>query len=73
MLRLTLGIALAIVLTLAYALWPVCAPIPPETVAGFDPPIDQRTDAMLWGRVFRQRDDGQWQQCKTRLSRAFFF
>jgi hypothetical protein len=51
---------------------PVCVPIEPETLAGFDPPIETRDDRDFYVKVFQQRD-GEWQQCKTWLSRKFFF
>ncbi|MCC2658159.1 MAG: hypothetical protein K0Q76_3267 [Panacagrimonas sp.] len=74
MLRLTLALAFAFALAVAYALWPVCVPLSADATAAFvDPPIAERTDTMLWGRMFQLRDDGQWQQCKTRIARAFFF
>ena len=54
------------------ALRPVCVPIPSDTLAAFDPPIETRDDRDLHFRVFQLRD-GQWFQCKTWLSRQFFF
>jgi hypothetical protein len=56
----------------AFALWPVCVPVFPEQVAGFQPPISERNDGYLFGKVFQQKG-GQWYQCKTRVARAFFF
>jgi len=38
----------------------------------FNVPIEQRTDRDFYLRVFQQRD-GQWYQCKTWISRFFFF
>jgi hypothetical protein len=55
-----------------YALRPVCVAIPIETVAGFDPPISSRSDRDFYLTVFQLRD-GQWHQCKTWISRQFFF
>ena len=60
------------VAVLSFALRPICVPLSPADLAGFDPPIETRTDRDLYLRVFQQRD-GQWHQCKTWLSRQFFF
>jgi drug/metabolite transporter (DMT)-like permease len=65
-------VAAAMTSALAYAVWPVCVEIQPETVQGFKPAITLRTDTQLFGKVFQQHA-GQWYQCKTRISRAFFF
>jgi len=70
--RVVLGIVAMAALVVGYALWPVCVPLSAEDTASFQPPIAERTDTMLWGRIFQQRS-GQWYQCKTRISRAFFF
>lgn len=67
------GMVLFVVcLITGYALWPVCVPLSSEQVAAFQPPITERTDSFLFGRVFQQRE-GQWHQCKTRIARALFF
>jgi hypothetical protein len=63
-------LALAAALTLA--LRPVCVPLLPEDLAGFNTPIETRTDHDFYLQVF-QRIDGSWYQCKTWLSRQFFF
>jgi len=47
-------------------------PLSDEDLAGFDVPIEQRTDRDLYLTVF-QRRDGRWHQCKTWLSRQLFF
>jgi hypothetical protein len=70
-LLLFLGITVVLGLP-AFALWPVCVPLAPEQTATFDPPITERTDTYLWGRVF-QEESGRWYQCKTRVARALFF
>lgn len=57
---------------LAFALWPVCVPLTAADLVAFEPPIEQRTDTDFYLQVF-QRKDGQWHQCKTRISRAMFF
>lgn len=43
-----------------------------DTLRGFTVPIEQRPDRDLDLTVF-QRRHGHWYQCKTRLSRQFFF
>ena len=55
-----------------YALRPVCVPLTSEDLAEFNSPIETRTDRDLYLRVFQFRD-GQWWQCKTWISRQFFF
>ena len=55
-----------------FTLRPVCVLIPVESIAGFDPPIASRTDRDFYVKVFQLRD-GQWHQCKTWISRQFFF
>ena len=58
---------------LAYlVLRPVCVAIEPETLAQFTSPIEQRDDRDFYLRVFQQRG-GTWYQCKTWISRQFFF
>ena len=57
---------------LTLALRPVCMPLSPADLEGFDPPIEARTDHDFYLRVFQQMD-GRWYQCKTWLSRQFFF
>ena len=47
----------AIAVAVAFALRPVCVPLSPEDLAGFN----------------TQQIDGRWYQCKTWLSRQFFF
>ena len=57
---------------LVLAFGPVCAPLTAEDLRGFNVPIEQRTDRDFYLQVF-QRRRGQWFQCKTWLSRLFFF
>ncbi len=56
----------------ACALRPVCVPLSDVDLAGFNSPIETRTDHDFYLRVFQHRD-GQWLQCKTWISRQFFF
>ncbi len=57
---------------LVFLLHPVCVPLTTDDLKTFNVPIEQRTDRDFYLRVF-QRRDGQWYQCKTWISRAFFF
>jgi hypothetical protein len=50
----------------------VSGPLSAEDLRGFNIPIEQRTDQDLYLRVFQQRR-GQWYQCRTWVSRQFFF
>jgi hypothetical protein len=67
-----LTILLLVVGLIAWVLHPVCVPLSAEDLHGFNVPIEQRTDQDLYLRVFQQRR-GQWYQCKTWVSRQFFF
>ena len=60
------------VAALVFLLRPVCVPLTAEDLTTFNVPIEQRTDRDFYLRVFQQRD-GQWYQCKTWISRWFFF
>jgi hypothetical protein len=64
--------AVAVIAVAAFALWPVCVPLSSAQVAASQPPISERSDTYLFGRMFQQRA-GQWSQCKTRVARALFF
>jgi hypothetical protein len=66
-------IALFLAVAIAYLVFrPVCVPLSAENLAGFNIPVEQRTDRDFHVRVFQKRD-GQWHQCKTWVSRQFFF
>ncbi len=54
------------------ALRPVCVPVSSGQLAGFNVPIEKRMDRDIYLRVFQFREN-QWYQCKTWLSRQFFF
>jgi hypothetical protein len=69
---LTLVAAAALAGLVALALAPVCQPLDREQVSSMKPPPSQREDRDLYLKVFQKRD-GQWQQCKTRLSRLLSF
>ena len=50
---------------------PVCVQLSAADLAAFTVPIEQRTDRDFYLQVFQQRR-GQWFQCKSWISRAFF-
>lgn len=52
---------------------PACRAIDAETLARFDPPIETRRETTFYGSPLFQHKQGQWFQCKTWLSRQFFF
>ena len=70
--RLLLLLGVVALAAIVYAFRPVCVPISAEELGRFNVPIEQRTDRDFYLRVFQQRH-GQWYQCKTWLSRQFFF
>lgn len=59
---------LIIIGVLVYALLPLCEPIPEETIANFNPPIEERQDRDVLTKVFQEKD-GQWYYCTSRFSR----
>jgi hypothetical protein len=67
-----LVVLLLIAIVSSCALRPVCVPLSTEDIARFNVPIEQRTDRDFYLQVF-QRRNGQWHQCKTWVSRQFFF
>lgn len=70
--KVSLLVAATVVAAVAWALHPVCVPLSADDLKGFNVPIEQRTDRDLYLKVF-QRRDGRWYQCKTWISRQFFF
>ncbi len=66
------GVFLVPVAALVFVLRPVCVPLTAEDLKTFNVPIEQRTDRDFYLKVF-QRRNGQWYQCKTWISRFFFF
>jgi len=56
-----------------YGMRPQCSPIADEALAHFGVPIEERQDRDFYMKVFQHRADGHWYQCKTALSRKFFF
>lgn len=71
--KMSLVLIVVLLLTgIIFLLQPVCVPLSEEDLKSFNVPIEQRTDRDLYLKVF-QKKDGQWYQCKTRISRYFFF
>ena len=64
--------ALVAALLAFLAFRPVCVPLTADDLTQFNVPIEQRTDRDFYLRVFQRRGGG-WYQCKTWLSRQFFF
>jgi hypothetical protein len=64
--------AVVLAAMVGFAFRPVCVPLSSEQLAGFTTPIETRADHDFHLRVFQQID-GRWYQCKTWLSRQFFF
>ena len=60
------------VAALVFVLRPVCVPLTADDLKTFNVPIEQRADRDFYLKVF-QRRGGQWYQCKTWISRFFFF
>lgn len=58
---------------LGYSLRPQCALIADEALSHFGVPIEERQDRDFYLKVFQQKEDGHWYQCKTALSRSSFF
>jgi hypothetical protein len=69
---LVVGIVVALGIVAWWGLHPVCVPLSDREAASVEGPIDLRTDRQLHGRIFQYRD-GHWQQCKSWISRQFFF
>ena len=74
----TSGIVIACFLAFSvFLLRPVCAPIGDQSLKRFNPPIEERQGRDFTMRIFQERDgqngDEKWHQCKTWVSRFFFF
>lgn len=63
---------LFIVIILFLMFRPICVPLSDEDVKRFNPPIEMRMDKNFYIKTF-QKKDNQWYQCKTWISRKFFF
>jgi hypothetical protein len=67
----------AIAFTALVVVWcahPICVPLSAADVAEAAKwmPLERRTDRQLHGPIFQKRDS-QWYQCKSWISRRFFF
>ena len=73
-----LALALALLavgaLLVAWCAHPVCMPLSAADVAEAArwAPLETRTDRQLHGPIWQRRGD-QWYQCKSWISRQFFF
>lgn len=65
-------LTILLILLIAFSFRPVCNPLSDEDLKEMNIPIEQRTDRDFYLKVF-QKKDGQWHQCKTWVSRQFFF
>lgn len=63
---------LFIVIILFLMFRPICVPLSDEDVKRFNPPIEMRMDKNFYIKTF-QKKENQWYQCKTWISRKFFF
>ena len=68
----TVLVFLVPVAAFVFVLHPVCVPLTADDLKRFNVPIEQRSDRDFYLKVF-QRRGGQWYQCKTWISRFFFF
>ncbi len=71
------AVTLSVTALAAAVVWcahPICVHLSAAEVAEAArwAPLETRTDRQWHGRVW-QRRDGQWYQCKTWISREFFF
>lgn len=66
-------VLLLVIAGVGYGMRPMCSPIADEALAHFGIPIEQRQDRDFYLKVFQHKNDGHWYQCKTAMSRAFFF
>ena len=72
--RRLLSLLVAALVTGAYLIFrPVCVAIDAETLARFNPPIETRRETTFYGTPIFRQENGQWFQCKTWISRQFFF
>ena len=72
--RRLLPLLVAALVTGAYLIFrPVCVAIDAETLARFNPPIETRRETTFYGTPIFRQENGHWFQCKTWISRQFFF
>jgi len=70
--KVVIAVAITTIIIFGFLFHPVCVPISDEDLKSFNIPIDQRTDRDFYLKVF-QKKNGHWCQCKTWISRFFFF
>ena len=66
-------LAAALIAGAVFLFRPICVPIPEDTLAVFNPPIEQRRETTFYGTAIFRQKNGQWFQCKTWIARQFFF
>jgi hypothetical protein len=73
-LALTLATLVIIAMLVAWCVHPICMPLSAADAAETAKwaPLETRTDRQLHGRIFQRRGN-QWYQCKSWISRQFFF
>jgi hypothetical protein len=71
---LSLATIALIAILVAWCVHPICMPLSAADVteAAKWAPLETRTDRQLHGLIFQRRGD-QWYQCKSWISRQFFF
>lgn len=57
----------------SYVLRPQCSLIADEAIPHFGVPIEERDDRDFYLKVFQQKEDGHWYQCKTAFTRGDLF
>ncbi|HMA02205.1 MAG TPA: hypothetical protein VKP02_07535 [Gemmatimonadaceae bacterium] len=70
----TLATVALVTLAVVWCAHPICMPLSAADVAEAAKwmPLEKRTDRQLHGPIFQKRG-GQWYQCKSWISREFFF
>jgi len=71
---LTIAAVAIIAAIITWCAHPICVPLSSADVAEAArwAPLETRTDRQMHGSIFQQRA-GQWYQCKSWISRQFFF
>lgn len=66
-------VLLVVLAGVGYGMRPQCSLIADEALSHFGIPIEERQDRDFYMKVFQRKADGHWYQCKTAMSRTFFF
>jgi hypothetical protein len=71
---LTLAALTLVAILIAWCVHPICMPLSAADVAEAAKwgPLETRTDRQLHGPIWQRRGD-KWYQCKSWISRQFFF